>query len=88
VPPEQFKDIHRELRKTLKIPKRKQFTARDQQLLDLVNRLGGEPLRGKKAFWETVRQEWNKAVGREEYTTWRGLQMKYRRLQKKLDTYR
>jgi hypothetical protein len=83
---ERFKYMHREVRKALGIQKVKGLTDRDQRLLDLVKRLGGEPSQGKSSFWERVRKEWNSAVGSTEYRTWRGLEMKYRRLQKKLNT--
>jgi hypothetical protein len=84
LPAEQVKDIRREVRKVLNIQKVKRLTEEDQRLLELVKRLGGEPADRKTAFWEGVRQEWNRAVGTQQYTAWRGPKMKYRRLQKKL----
>jgi hypothetical protein len=86
LPAKQLQDIRREVRKTLNLQKVKRLTEEDQRLLELVKRLGGEPTNGKTVFWERVRQEWNQAVGTQQYSTWRGPEMKYRRLRKKLDT--
>jgi hypothetical protein len=84
LPAQQVKDIRREVRKIMNLEKVKRLTEDDQRLLELVKRLGGEPVDGKTAFWERVRQERNSAVGARQYTTWRGPEMRYRRLQQKL----
>ncbi|HSF32513.1 MAG TPA: hypothetical protein VLK82_18835 [Candidatus Tectomicrobia bacterium] len=86
LPAKQVKDIRREVRKALNLQEVKRLTEEDQRLLELVKRLDGEPADGKTAFWERVRQEWNRSVGTQQYTTWRGPEMRYRRLRKKLDT--
>jgi hypothetical protein len=81
-----FKDIYHYIREDFNVTKVKALTVDHQRLRDIVKRLGGVPTKhgSKSAFWEQVRQEWNRDVGREEYSSWRPLQMRYKRLSKKL----
>src|SRR5215472_8815325 len=54
-----FGMLYRWLREAGKVSRRKQFTARDQLLLDVVKRLSGVPSKGKMQFWERVCQMCN-----------------------------
>jgi hypothetical protein len=83
---DQLKDIYRAIREDFNVTRVKALTVAHQHLLDIVKRLGGIPAKHgtKSAFWEQVRQAWNREVGREEYTEWRPLERKYNRLIKKL----
>jgi hypothetical protein len=74
----QIKVLRREVRRALNMQKVKYLTEEDQRLFDLVKRLGEEAADGKTAFWEWVRQEWNRAVGTQPCKGWRGPAMEYR----------
>ena len=86
---EQFYALYRYLRETLHLFRSKPLTERDRGLLTLASSLGGEPAKGdkgretRKAFWGKALDAWNKKHSRSKYTTWRGLEMAYRRLGKK-----
>jgi hypothetical protein len=81
-----LEQIYHSIREDFNVSRVKALTVAHQRLRDIVNRLGGVPVKHgtKTSFWEQVRQEWNREVGREEYSEWRPLQMKYKRLREKL----
>jgi hypothetical protein len=83
---DQLKDIYHYIREDFNVTRVKALTVAHQRLLDIVKRLGGIPAKHgtKSAFWEQVRHAWNREVGREEYSEWRPLERKYKRLIKKL----
>ena len=82
----QFKQLYYSIRADFNVTRVKALTVPHQRLRDIVKRLGGVPTKhgSKRIFWERVRQEWNREMGREEYPSWRSLEMKYNRLIKKL----
>jgi hypothetical protein len=83
---DQLKDIYHSIREDFNVTRVKALTVAHQRLLDIVKHLGGIPAKHgtKSAFWEQVRQAWNREVEREEYSEWRPLERKYKRLIKKL----
>jgi hypothetical protein len=82
----QIVQIYDSIRQDFNVTRVKALTMAHQRLRDIVKRLGGVPTQhgSKRVFWEQVRQEWNREVGRDEYSKWRSLDMKYKRLIKKL----
>jgi hypothetical protein len=85
IAPRQFLALYDHVRQTLGVTAwAKPLTAKHQRLLDAVKQLGGEPApgAGRAAFWERVRAALNRQG--ERYTTWRGPEMRYRRLMKRL----
>lgn len=84
----QLRQLHRRIREGVGAVGRKRVTPAHQALLELVRQLGGEPQHGprgsKRAFWEKVRAEWNQKHPERRYQTWRGPEMAYRRLSRKL----
>jgi hypothetical protein len=82
----QLEVIYHSIREDFNLTRVKALTVTHQHLRDIVKRLGGVPTKHgtKGTFWERVREEWNREIGREEYSNWRPLEMKYKRLKKKL----
>ena len=81
----QFRRIYREVGQPLKVTRTKPITTDHLELLRFVDSMGGEPSNrgGKRAFWERVQKAWNRKSRKKMYKTWRGLEMRYRRLQRK-----
>jgi hypothetical protein len=81
-----LKQIYHSIREDFNVTRVKALTVNHQRLLDIVRRLGGVPAKHgtKSAFWEQVRQAWNREERREQYSQWRPLERQYKRLIKKL----
>jgi hypothetical protein len=79
-----FEALYRYLRQARKKSRNKQFTARDQLLLDVVKRLGGVPSKGKMQFWERVCETCNRESGTNHYKDGHGPRVEYGRLMKRL----
>jgi hypothetical protein len=76
--------LFRCLRSKLGLTRKKRLNNKDKQLVNLIKRLGGEPQNGRTVFWERLRKTWNKRYRSDPYGTWRGLQIRYRRIRTKL----
>lgn len=82
-----FRELFRKVRGGLGATKKKPFSGDDQRFLGLVERLGGPPPgKGKKAFWEKVRQAFKRQGNRKHYTNWRAPKARYHSLQERLES--
>lgn len=79
---EQLRTLRREIRGTWNAHRSKPLTERDEQLLEIVNELGGVPNSGRTEFWKRVAVEYGKRV--KPVGSFETLKSRYRRLQKKL----
>jgi hypothetical protein len=87
VTPPQLRELHSTIRAFLNIAKGKPLTEKDQRLFEIVRHLGGPPPQIEKRFWERVQQLYNGEPAVIRYTTWRGPQIAFQRLQAKLQRY-
>ena len=81
---QQFRVLYKQVRQALRLTHLAALTDEDVEFLTLVEDLGEEPPRpkGRKAFWEDVKKQWNAKMGRQVYKDWNGPKRRYRRLQK------
>lgn len=79
---QELRGVYREVRTALGLVRAKPVSERDRVLRGLVQELGGlPPQKAQKAFWERARVEWNRRHPDWSVTTWRALEMRYRRLE-------
>lgn len=86
IAPRQFLALYDHARQELGVPAySKPLTSQHQALMETVKRLGGEPESGagRAAFWKRVCSVLNQEHGT-RYRTWRGPEMRYRRLTRRL----
>jgi hypothetical protein len=86
----QLREIRKVIRSAWNTEKKKPLTKGDKQLLDIIQRQGDMPKdKGKgqyKAFYETVRQQfnaWADEHGYETHRTWKSTRLKHKRLLEK-----
>jgi hypothetical protein len=88
VPQSELNRYYRAIRPHLAFVKGRPLTELDAAFLALVDQLGGVPARGRKEFWERMRQELAKPEyqkqGFHPYRNWRSVRVKYVRLRKRL----
>ncbi len=82
----EFSALQRALRDALQAKRLRPLTAADGEFLGFVQRRCGEAAaQTQRAFWEGARVEWNRTHPSHRYSTWRGLEMRYDRLKKKIE---
>ena len=83
----QLRQLHRRMRGEVGAERAKPLTRKHQAVLEVVQRRKregvGKAKQTAKAFWQGVQQEWNAAHPNEQYQTWRGLEVLWRRIDKK-----
>ena len=83
----QLRQLHRRMRAEVGVERAKPLTRKHQALLEVVQRRKregvGKAKQTAKSFWQGVQQEWNDAHPNEQYQTWRGLEVLWRRIDKK-----
>ncbi len=82
-----FRDIYRRTNELLRRNKATLIDETDEILYGVVRRLGGVPPHGKMAFWEVVRKKCRR-LGVISFKTAHAARVRYKRLQKKLETLR
>jgi hypothetical protein len=87
----ELREIYNKYREMLQLKKHKLREGRNLsishwELYQLIKGQGGPPKgRGKVAFWESAKSEWNKLHRQHKYQTWKGVKIAYDRLIKQLE---
>ena len=87
----ELRELYNEYREILQIKKHKlregkNLSISHWELYQLIKGKGGPPKeRGKVAFWESAKSEWNKLHRQHKYQTWKGVKIAYDRLIKQLE---
>ena len=80
--------IHKQVKGYLGCGKRKRFKEEHLKLYKMVTDRGGAPTKGVVAFWESLKDEWNKKHGKKQrYQTWKGIKIAYDRMARKLSAH-
>ncbi len=82
-----FAWMYEEVRRMLKLTRKKPFTDKHVELYLLVSKKGGTPpKKGAVAFWTDIMNQWNCTHAKKhKYSTWKGLEIAYRRLNSRLE---
>mgnify|MGYP001145427330 CR=1 FL=1 len=88
---EEFRKVYNSYRELLQLKKHKlregkELVKSHWEIYQLVKERGGLPKgKGKVAFWESVKGEWNKLHPQNKYQTWKGVKLAYDRIIARLE---
>ncbi len=80
----EINSLYKSIKKDLGIKdKTKKITAKDLETYRLVQELSGVPNKKRVEFWRGVMIQWNSGHPEDKYKTWKGIQIRYKRLMEK-----
>ncbi len=85
ITPQELKKIYDKYRRDLKIRKTKALSNEQVKLFLMVNKNGGPPKKGSKAFWENIRDTWNSEQDNKPYKSWEGVYQRYKIVERKME---
>lgn len=83
--PGELKNLYEQYRRALKVRKTKSLSSEQVRLYYLVSTRGGPPGRGSKAFWQSIKDEWNSNGSNKPYRSWEGVYQRYKIIERKMD---
>ncbi len=84
--PKELKMIYDQYRNELNIRKTKSLSEDQIRLFYLVHNRGGPPQKGAKAFWESVKNEWNNNPSNKPYSSWEGVYQRFKIVERKMES--
>jgi len=88
---EELREVYNSYRELLQLKKHKlregkELVKSHWEIYQLVKERGGLPKgKGKVAFWESVKGEWNELHPHDKYNTWKGVKLAYDRIMARLE---